>query len=93
MPIGPFASSVGVGRAEPEWAALNKVPANLPLSGCARVVLRVCGDSFGMSPRALQVCRGFAEVSIDSTEINNERKRAAFAWRWNELICPEAAME
>ena len=25
MPIGPFASSVGVGRAEPEWAALNKV--------------------------------------------------------------------
>ncbi len=54
---------------------------------------RVCGESFGMSPRALQVCRGFAEVSIDSTEINNERKRAAFAWRWNELICPEAAME
>uniref|UniRef100_A0A7S0KFY8 UDP-galactopyranose mutase C-terminal domain-containing protein n=1 Tax=Micromonas pusilla TaxID=38833 RepID=A0A7S0KFY8_MICPS len=25
MPTGPFASSVGVGRAEPEWAALNKV--------------------------------------------------------------------
>jgi len=25
MPAGPFASSVGVGRAEPEWAALNKV--------------------------------------------------------------------
>ena len=25
MPLGPFASSVGVGRAEPEWAALNKV--------------------------------------------------------------------
>uniref|UniRef100_A0A7S2BDZ4 UDP-galactopyranose mutase C-terminal domain-containing protein n=1 Tax=Octactis speculum TaxID=3111310 RepID=A0A7S2BDZ4_9STRA len=24
-PKGPFASSVGVGRAEPEWAALNKV--------------------------------------------------------------------
>ena len=22
---GPFASSVGVGRAEPEWASLNKV--------------------------------------------------------------------
>ena len=27
MPKGPFASSVGVGRAEPEWAALNKVTA------------------------------------------------------------------
>jgi len=26
MPEGPFASSVGVGRAEPEWAAKNKVP-------------------------------------------------------------------
>ena len=25
MPQGPFASSVGVGRAEPEWAAKNKV--------------------------------------------------------------------
>ena len=25
MPTGPFASSVGVGRAEPEWAAKNKV--------------------------------------------------------------------
>ena len=25
MPAGPFASSVGVGRAEPEWAAKNKV--------------------------------------------------------------------
>ena len=25
MPSGPFASAVGVGRAEPEWAALNKV--------------------------------------------------------------------
>eukprot|EP00439_Symbiodinium_sp_Y106_P006425 s1891_g1.t1 len=25
MPFGPFSSSVGVGRAEPEWAALNKV--------------------------------------------------------------------
>ncbi|CAE8597557.1 unnamed protein product, partial [Polarella glacialis] len=25
MPAGPFASSVGVGRAEPEWASLNKV--------------------------------------------------------------------
>jgi UDP-galactopyranose mutase len=25
MPKGPFASSVGVGRAEPEWAKLNKV--------------------------------------------------------------------
>ncbi len=25
MPKGPFASSVGVGRAEPEWAALNQV--------------------------------------------------------------------
>ena len=25
MPTGPFASSVGVGRAEPEWAALNLV--------------------------------------------------------------------
>jgi hypothetical protein len=25
MPAGPFASAVGVGRAEPEWAALNKV--------------------------------------------------------------------
>jgi UDP-galactopyranose mutase len=25
MPTGPFSSSVGVGRAEPEWAALNKV--------------------------------------------------------------------
>eukprot|EP00441_Pelagodinium_beii_P041502 CAMPEP_0197648486 /NCGR_PEP_ID=MMETSP1338-20131121/27783_1 /TAXON_ID=43686 ORGANISM="Pelagodinium beii, Strain RCC1491" /NCGR_SAMPLE_ID=MMETSP1338 /ASSEMBLY_ACC=CAM_ASM_000754 /LENGTH=472 /DNA_ID=CAMNT_0043222499 /DNA_START=47 /DNA_END=1465 /DNA_ORIENTATION=- len=25
MPAGPFASSVGVGRAEPEWAKLNKV--------------------------------------------------------------------
>jgi len=25
MPTGPFASSVGVGRAEPEWANLNKV--------------------------------------------------------------------
>jgi len=25
MPKGPFATSVGVGRAEPEWAALNKV--------------------------------------------------------------------
>ena len=25
MPCGPFASSVGVGRAEPEWAALNLV--------------------------------------------------------------------
>ena len=25
MPQGPFASSVGVGRAEPEWANLNKV--------------------------------------------------------------------
>jgi len=25
MPAGPFASEVGVGRAEPEWAALNKV--------------------------------------------------------------------
>jgi len=25
MPTGPFASSVGVGRAEPEWAGLNKV--------------------------------------------------------------------
>jgi UDP-galactopyranose mutase len=25
MPTGPFASSVVVGRAEPEWAALNKV--------------------------------------------------------------------
>ena len=28
MPAGPFASSVGVGRAEPEWAALNKVTAS-----------------------------------------------------------------
>merc|ERR1719409_2171923 len=25
MPTGPFASSVGIGRAEPEWAKLNKV--------------------------------------------------------------------
>ena len=25
MPTGPFASSVGVGSAEPQWAALNKV--------------------------------------------------------------------
>ena len=25
MPQGPFASSVGVGRAEPEWASKNKV--------------------------------------------------------------------
>lgn len=25
MPAGPFSSSVGVGRAEPEWAALNRV--------------------------------------------------------------------
>lgn len=25
MPKGPFASSVGIGRAEPEWAKLNKV--------------------------------------------------------------------
>ncbi|CAK9093934.1 UDP-galactopyranose mutase (UGM) (UDP-GALP mutase) (Uridine 5-diphosphate galactopyranose mutase) [Durusdinium trenchii] len=25
MPTGPFASSVGIGRAEPEWAALNRV--------------------------------------------------------------------
>ena len=25
MPTGPFASSVGVGRAESEWAALNLV--------------------------------------------------------------------
>ena len=25
MPTGPFASSLGVGRAEPEWAAKNKV--------------------------------------------------------------------
>jgi hypothetical protein len=25
MPTGPFASSAGVGRAEPEWAVLNKV--------------------------------------------------------------------
>ena len=25
MPAGPFASSAGVGRAEPEWAELNKV--------------------------------------------------------------------
>eukprot|EP00793_Prasinoderma_coloniale_P005765 PRCOL_00004239-RA len=27
MPAGPFASAAGVGRAEPEWAALNRVPA------------------------------------------------------------------
>ena len=25
MPTGPFASAVGVGRADPEWAALNLV--------------------------------------------------------------------
>ena len=25
MPAGPFASSAGVGRAEPKWAELNKV--------------------------------------------------------------------
>tara|TARA_B110000003_G_C16418312_1_gene445168 strand:+ start:293 stop:460 length:168 start_codon:yes stop_codon:yes gene_type:complete len=25
MPVGPFASTVGVGRAEPKWAALNNV--------------------------------------------------------------------
>lgn len=37
MPAGPFASSVGVGRAEPEWAALNKVTA-------------VCGSGEGRSP-------------------------------------------
>jgi len=29
MPAGPFASPAGVGRAEPEWAALNKVTATI----------------------------------------------------------------
>ena len=39
MPKGPFASSVGVGRAEPEWAKLNKVDGI-----CGRDVMHQSGE-------------------------------------------------
>jgi len=44
MPVGPFASSVGVGRAEPEWAALNKVKTITGTDQFAEIAKSLFGD-------------------------------------------------
>ena len=51
MPAGPFASSVGVGRADPEWAALNKVTG-------------VCGEGTRVLPRPKRADETRARVRI-----------------------------
>ena len=43
-PTGPFASSVGVGRAEPEWAALNKVKTITGTDQFAEIAKSLFGD-------------------------------------------------
>jgi len=44
MPVGPFASSVGVGRAEPEWAKLNKVQGIVGTDQFAKIAETLYGD-------------------------------------------------
>eukprot|EP00746_Dinoflagellata_sp_MGD_P156722 gnl/MRDRNA2_/MRDRNA2_85948_c0_seq1.p1 gnl/MRDRNA2_/MRDRNA2_85948_c0~~gnl/MRDRNA2_/MRDRNA2_85948_c0_seq1.p1 ORF type:complete len:468 (-),score=93.23 gnl/MRDRNA2_/MRDRNA2_85948_c0_seq1:388-1791(-) len=64
MPEGPFASSVGVGRAEPEWAALNKVAGQ-----CGRDAIFESGNtSDGPLPLSKEILSG--DLSTASRKVD-----------------------